>query len=187
MRDELSALLAARIRAERDRRGWSLADLAARCHVSKAMLSKIEREEVSPTASVLSRIASGLGLTLAGFLAQEDVVPKRLVRKREQPTWQDPKTRYVRRQVFQSAGSPLELAEISLPPGEAIAFPASAYRQARHVVWVLEGALTIKEGRHRQDLREGDRLEFGPPSPLTYANEGRKHCRYLVALLKTPA
>jgi len=34
---------------ERESRGWSLADLAERSGVSKATISKIEREEVSPT------------------------------------------------------------------------------------------------------------------------------------------
>jgi len=48
--DDLAARTARRIRFERDVRAWSHADLAQRSGVSKAMVSKIEREEVSPTA-----------------------------------------------------------------------------------------------------------------------------------------
>jgi transcriptional regulator with XRE-family HTH domain len=41
--DDISHRLAARLRLERDTRGWSLADLAVRAGVSKATISKIER------------------------------------------------------------------------------------------------------------------------------------------------
>ncbi|WP_310539129.1 helix-turn-helix transcriptional regulator [Phenylobacterium sp.] len=63
--DDSGALLANRLRLERDMRGWSLADLAERSGVSKATISKIERQEVSPTAVILIRLAGAFDLTLA--------------------------------------------------------------------------------------------------------------------------
>ncbi|MFZ3004737.1 MAG: helix-turn-helix transcriptional regulator, partial [Phenylobacterium sp.] len=66
--DDSGARLANRLRLERDRRGWSLADLAERAGVSKATISKIERQEVSPTAVILVRLAGAFDLTLAGLL-----------------------------------------------------------------------------------------------------------------------
>ena len=50
------------IRLERDVRGWSLAELAERSGVSKAAISKIEREEMSPTAVILVRLAGAFDL-----------------------------------------------------------------------------------------------------------------------------
>lgn len=50
--------IARRIRLEREARNWSLADLAERSGVSKATISKIERDEMSPTATILLRLAS---------------------------------------------------------------------------------------------------------------------------------
>ena len=47
--DAISAVL----KKERLARGWSLAELAQHAAVSKAMISKIERGEASPTATVL--------------------------------------------------------------------------------------------------------------------------------------
>ena len=52
--DETGRQIAERIRLERDARGWSLAQLAERAGVSKATISKIEREEVSPTVALLN-------------------------------------------------------------------------------------------------------------------------------------
>jgi transcriptional regulator with XRE-family HTH domain len=183
--DDPATAIAERVRAERAARRWSLAELSERAGVSKAMLSKIERGEASPTAVVLARIATAFGLTLAAVVAPAEPGRARLARAADQPRWCDPKARYVRRQVFSSPESPLELALVTLPPRASVSFPASTYEFTRHVVVVLEGRLTLAEGRDRTDLAAGDRLEFGPPSDVTFRNRGARACRYLVAVLRT--
>src|ERR1700722_8617514 len=112
--DKPGARIARRIRLERDLRGWSLADLAERSSVSKAMISKIEREEVSPTAVLLVRLAGAFDLTLAGLLLRAEG-QGRLTRASEQPVWRDPKTGYLRKQVFNRPDHPLEIIEVELP------------------------------------------------------------------------
>src|SRR5689334_23454074 len=94
--DALDAPLAQRIRLERDLRNWSLADLAERSGVSKAMISKIEREEASPTAAILARLAAAFEMTLAGLLLKAEGIP-RLSRAPSQKTRRDPATGHVRR------------------------------------------------------------------------------------------
>jgi transcriptional regulator with XRE-family HTH domain len=182
--DDLSAQIARRVSAERERRGWSLGDLAEKCGVSKAMLSKIEREEASPTATILARVATAFGQTLAGLLESPDGEPPKLLRGRDQPRWQDPASGYVRKQVFQSPRNPLELVEVHLPPGARVSFPASSYTLIRQVVWLLSGRLEIREGTRMSALDAGDRLEFGPPADSEFHNPGQKSARYLVALMR---
>src|ERR1700742_4037347 len=102
IRDEAESLesqLAQRIKLERTQRNWSLAELAERSGVSKAMISKIEREEVSPTAAILGRLAAAFEMTLAALLLKAEGIP-RLSRAAVQKTWRDPATGYVRKQVF---------------------------------------------------------------------------------------
>ena len=60
--NDISSTIGKRIHAERSMRGWSLAELADRSGVSKAMLSTIERGKTSPTAALLVRIASAFGM-----------------------------------------------------------------------------------------------------------------------------
>src|SRR5256885_9987703 len=79
--------LATRIALEREARGWSLGDLAARSGVSKAMISKIERGEASPTATLLGRLSGAFGLTLSTLLARAEDAGGRLMRASRQPSW----------------------------------------------------------------------------------------------------
>ncbi|MEK9970656.1 MAG: helix-turn-helix transcriptional regulator, partial [Ferrovibrio sp.] len=57
------------MKARREEQGLSLADLAERSGVSKAMISRIERREASPTAALLGRLCAGLDITLSGLMA----------------------------------------------------------------------------------------------------------------------
>lgn len=182
--DDPAPEIAARIAAERETRGWSLAELAERSGVSKAMISKIERREASPTATILARLATAFGRTLAGLLEEDQPPNNRHLSARAQPRWQDPATGYVRRQVFQSARNPLELIEVRLPAKAKVSFPASSYTFIRQVVWLLGGELNVCEAGKWTSLSSGDRYEFGPPADSQFHNPGAKTCRYLVALVR---
>ena len=183
--DDSGAKLARRIRRERDARGWSLAELAERSGVSKAAISKIEREEVSPTAVVLVRLAAAFDLTLAGLLLRAEGDGGRLARAADQPLWRDPDTGYLRRQVFGRPDHPLELVRVDLPAGARVAFPASSYAHIRQAIWVIEGELVIYEGAERSALGPGDCLGLGPPDDVVLANESGAACAYVVALART--
>ena len=179
-----TSIIARRLRAERDKRQWSLDQLAQHTGVSKAMLSKLERGVASPTAVLLGRISGALGLTLSSLLAADDPPGARLVRAAEQPRWKDPQTGYWRRQVSPLSDLPVQLVEVELPPKAEVAFPASAYAFIRQLIWVLDGTLEFAEGPHRHRLQPGDCLELGEPSDCVFRNPGRSACRYAVVVAR---
>lgn len=181
--DNSSEAISRRISGERKTLGWSLAELATRSGVSKAMLSKIERCEVSPTAQVLLRIATAFDMTLAELLTEVSDEPH-FQAQGDQPFWIDPSTNYHRRQVYLASRLPLELVEVVLPPQTSVAIPASSYAHIRQVVWVIDGTLTVVEGDTSTTLAAGDRLEFGPPADSAFRNGTDTPCRYLVAVLR---
>ena len=183
--DDTGARIARRVRLERDARGWSLADLAERSGVARATISKIEREEMSPTAVTLVRLAGAFDLTLAGLLLRAEGVAERLSRAADQPTWRDPETGYLRRQVFSRPDHPVEVARIELPAGQHVVMPASSYAHIRQAVWVQSGALVILEDGERHVLGAGDCLGFGPPCDVTFANEADAPCTYVVVLARS--
>jgi transcriptional regulator with XRE-family HTH domain len=182
--DDLGPRIAGRLRLERDSRGWSLAELADRSGVSKAMISKIEREEVSPTAVILVRLSAAFDLTLAGLLLRAEG-QARLTRATEQPIWRDPETGYLRKQVFSRADHPVEIIRVELPARQQVVLPASSYAHIRQAVWVQSGSLVIIEAGERHVLGPGDCLGFGPPSEVSFANETAAPCAYVVALARS--
>lgn len=178
--------LASRIRAERVGRGWTLADLAARSGVSRAMLSRIEREEASPTATLLGRLAAAFGLTLSqlfvGVGAGND---GRLRRRDDQPVWHDPDSGLMRRSLSPPGMAPMELVWIEFPPGARVDYEASSYEVIfDQQIVVISGALTLASAEQRHVLEAGDCFRFGPPRATTFMNEGTVPCRYLVAVLR---
>jgi transcriptional regulator with XRE-family HTH domain len=58
------------IRARRTEHGMTLDALAEKSHVSRAMLSDIERDAKSPTIRVITQIAAGLGCTISELLGE---------------------------------------------------------------------------------------------------------------------
>jgi transcriptional regulator with XRE-family HTH domain len=182
--DNTEAAIARRVRLERDARAWSLAELAEKSGVAKASISKIERGEMSPSAGILSRLASAFDLTLAGLLLRAEETG-RLFRAEDQPIWRDPATGYVRRQIFRSPSNPLEVVAVEMPAGQSVSFPAWSYANVRHVVMVQSGQLVLTEDNMSSVLKVGDSLGFGPPSKITYANQGNEPCHYLVVLARS--
>lgn len=182
---KISLSIAVRIRQERGQRGWSLADLADRSGVSKAMLSAIERGETSPTAVLLVRIATAFEMTLSSLIAQAELSGAALVREAEQPVWADPETGYVRRHLSPATDMPLELVRVELPVGASVSLPASAYAFIRQQIWLIEGRLDFIEGDVVHAMKAGDCLALGSPSDNTFHAPGPETAVYLVALIRS--
>jgi transcriptional regulator with XRE-family HTH domain len=187
--NDLDHLIARRIRSERESRGWPLEELARRSGVSRAMISKVERAESSPTAMLLGRLSGAFGLGLSQLLARAEAAGRGRVRRAaEQETWRDPATGFQRRALSPAAGAqsaPLELIEGELPAGAEIAYPASAYAFIEdQQILVTAGLLRFRQGEESHDLGVGDCLRLGPPADCRFSNPGDGPCRYLVVVLR---
>src|SRR5262252_3085367 len=190
MRDTTSDLhqrIADRVRALRAAHRLSLDALAGKTGVSRSMLSLIERAESSPTAAVLEKLASGLGVTLASLFdapATAGEAPGGLARRADQPQWQDPASGYVRRNVSPPAvPQPMQIVDVRFPPGGRVAFETGARDVRVHQqVWVLEGAIDITLGAERHRLREGDCLAMQLDRPTMFHNPTRRPARYAVVI-----
>jgi transcriptional regulator with XRE-family HTH domain len=178
--------LADRLRVERESRGWTLADLAARSGVSRAMISKIEHNEASPTAALLGRLSAAFGLTMSQLFARMEALPGgQIARAAEQPAWQDPETGFRRRSLSPPGPGPLELVWGELPPGAEISYPAGSLTFiADQQLVVVAGELSIIQEGTVHLLGAGDCLRFGPPRDVTFHNQGAARCRYVVAVLR---
>jgi len=177
--------LARRLRAERERRGWSITELAGRAAISKSMISKVERAEASPTAALLGRLSGAFGMTMSSLLEDQPAMPSRVIRRAEQSIWRDPATGYLRRTVCPPGRGRVEITEVTLPAGARVAFPKEAYAFTDHQIWMRKGVLHFVEGKAVHELHAGDHLTLGPPSDCRYENRQRKECTYTVMLVRS--
>jgi transcriptional regulator with XRE-family HTH domain len=182
----IDSLIAGRLLALRQDKSLSLAELAELSGVSKAMISKVERAESSPTAALLGRLAAGLGVPLAQLLTEDKGSPQRLRARAQQEVWRDPEAGYLRRQIVErSANGGVEMVEIELPRSAQVGYPRWSGKPYRQCLWMLEGALQVDYGDERFELAPGDCLDFGVDRPLVFKALGRTGCRYL--LVASPA
>ncbi|WP_159121764.1 helix-turn-helix domain-containing protein [Citrobacter werkmanii] len=181
--DNINQRIGARIRLERESRGWSLTELAERAGVSRAMIHKIERGESSPTATLLGRLSGAFGISMSMLIARAEMQEGKLLRLADQPVWHDPQSHYLRRHVSPRSDLPIDLVQIELPAGSDIPMPASSYVQARQLIWLQQGELVFVEGDVRHEMKAGDCLELGPPNDCRFINETTQTCVYLVVRL----
>lgn len=180
---DLDSRIGARIRMERESRGWSLTDLAERAAVSRAMIHKVERAESSPTANLLGKLSGAFGLSMSTLMVRAETSQGRLLRAADQPVWTDPETGYMRRHISPRSDLPVDLVQVTLPAGKEVPMPASAYAFLRQLIWVLEGELVFTEGETRHDMKAGDCLELGPPTDCVFKNASKAPCTYAVVVL----
>jgi transcriptional regulator with XRE-family HTH domain len=187
---DVDALIAKRVRDLRKVRGYTLDELAESSGVSRSMISLIERQETSPTAVVLNKLADALGVTLAALFSDEpgSVAEQPLARLSDQQVWKDPASGYVRRHVSPSGyASPIELVEVIFPPGESVAFENVMRNVVTHQqVWVLEGEMEVTVGEKTWHLQTSDCLAMVLDQHILFRNPSRKQARYAVVLTTLP-
>ena len=185
---DLNQRIAERVRELRAARGLSLDALAGKSGVSRSMISLIERGESSPTAVVLEKRASGLGVVLFALFdapaAKERAPAGPVARRADQPQWQDPASGYRRRNVSPpGVPQPMQIVEVHFPPGRRVAFESGARDVRVHQqVWLLEGAMDVTVGPDRHRLRAGDCLAMQLDQPTLFHNPTRKTARYAVVI-----
>lgn len=183
---DVDTLIAERVRTLRKARDYTLDQLAELSGVSRSMISLVERQETSPTAAVLNKLADALGVSLPTLLSPEaaSAEPQPLVHFADQPVWTDPGSGYLRRQLSPAGWpSPIELVEVRFPPGSTVAFDNPTRSVAIHQqLWLLEGEMQISVGEPSWRLAAGDCLAMTLGSRVVFHNPGAEPARYLLAL-----
>ena len=188
-REDINARLARRVRGLRAERGLSLDALASTCDVSRSMISLVERGESSPTAVVLEKIASGLGVSLATLFDDATAPPSPVARHADRMPWRDPASGYVRRNISPASyPSPIQIVDVVLPPGARVAYETGARDVGiQQQVWVLSGAIEVTLGRVRHRLATDDCLAMRLDAPSAFRNPSRKPARYVVVIVSERA
>lgn len=186
---EVDTLIAIRVRDLRKACGLTLEQLAERSGVSRSMISLIERQETSPTAAVLDKLADAFGISLPTFFAGADqtITSTPVARLADQPIWTDPASGYLRRHLSPTGTeTPIELVEVVFPPGETVVFDNPVRKTSiQQQLWMLEGVMSVSLNNQTWQLSNGDCLVMAVDARITFHNPGAEPARYVLALSTT--
>ena len=180
----INSRIASRVRALRADLGMTLDALAAKCDVSRSMISLVERGESSPTAVVLEKIATGLQVPLATLFEDSGASVDPVSRCEDRTPWRDPQSGYVRRNISPANfPSPIQIVVIVLPAGTQVAYETGVRDVSiDQQIWVQEGSVEVTLGRVTHRLGEDDCLAMRLDAPTAFRNRTRKPARYLVII-----
>jgi transcriptional regulator with XRE-family HTH domain len=179
---DINSRIASRVRALRTELGLSLDALAANSDVSRSMISLVEREESSPTAVVLEKIAMGLGVPLAALFDDASAPANPVSRRADRTPWRDPQSGYIRCNISPiNFPSPIQIVDVVLPAGARVAYETGARDVSIHQqIWVREGSVEVTLGSVTHRLSEDDCLAMQLDEPIAFRNRTRKPARYVV-------
>lgn len=178
--------LGAKLRSLRFDNQWTIQQLATKSAVSRAMISKIERGESSPTTVVLGKLAEALGASISLLIGGRKARSARLLRPHDQPVYRDPKSGFERRSLSPvSRRNGVDVVLVALPAGgSAGPFPSHRGGVEEHL-YVIRGRLIATLGGKRFKLEAGDALFFPGAVAHRFDNPGEVQTDYLLVIDNT--
>jgi transcriptional regulator with XRE-family HTH domain len=157
----------ARLRHAREASRLSLGDVAARSGVTKGFLSRVERDETSPSVASLLGICEALGLSMAELFQTPSTT---FVRRADRPRIADlPKAADVIDTLITPAGERhVTVLETIAAPGSSGGDVLYTLPSECEVCFVLQGAIEVRIEDETFRLEEGDALTFGAAVPHTW-------------------
>lgn len=188
-RRQLSREIGARVRAERQRLGLTLDELAARGGSSRSMLSAIERGDKIPTVLTLDQIANALGVSVSRLLVSETQSRVSVIRLSEQKVIEDPQGHGRNPGFRRRVTSPVlkdvdfEMGRLEMDAGvDAGSYPPHAAGWSQYVA-VERGALEITVDGIPYELAAGDAIYFAADCKHSYRNVGNEDCVAYIVMM----
>jgi transcriptional regulator with XRE-family HTH domain len=175
-------LVAGWIRGERQRRGFTVDQLAALSGVSGSLISDVEQARRLPTAPILDRIATGLGTSLARLLHEEQSADTVVLRRHQQDVARD-EAGWERRVLSPVLpGVEFEFMRTAIGPGVDAGVFAPHGPGAREYLAVESGVLRLSLDGESVDLYTGDSASYSGECQHGFLNPGIEPCVYYLAM-----
>lgn len=188
--DPVSQAFGDRVRAMREQAALTLEQFSKLSGVSRAMLSKVERGEKSPTIGIAKRISLALDTSLSVLMGDEGA-PRRahaVVRKDQRQVFRDPETGFERYLLSpMMVGMWVEVVLHHLPPRTATdKLPPYPSGTGKHVL-VARGQVVVGTQEVETVLEQGDSLYFEPDMEHWFENRTGRVCEYYLVISAGPA
>jgi transcriptional regulator with XRE-family HTH domain len=174
---------AAQLRTRRLSSRLTLEALARQSHVSKSMISKVERGDVQPSLDIAVRIAEALNSTLSEMVRHDDYARVIKIARKDQSVIVDPNREWERRLLSPAfGGTRLEMLYATVKPKAKMgSFPPHLQGTEEYIV-VLRGELRISINGTEYQLRAGDSLFFEADKHHALENPAKRPAEYLIVI-----
>ncbi|WP_343713797.1 XRE family transcriptional regulator [Inquilinus sp.] len=179
-----------RVRTVRERAGLTLEQLSGLSGVSRAMLSKIERGEKSPTIGVAKQVAHALGVSFSSLVGEESPARRAfaLVTKDQRQVFRDPETGFERHLLSPiMPGVTVEVVLHHLPANSSTGrLPSPPPGTVKHIV-AARGQVVVATADRETVLQEGDCLYFEADIEHWFENRASGPAEYYLVISAPPA
>ncbi|GII23882.1 helix-turn-helix domain-containing protein [Planosporangium mesophilum] len=159
--------IGARLRAARQRQGLTIDQVAASAEVTKGFISRIERDETSPSVATLVTICEVLSLPIGTLFEapQTDVV-----RKADAPSIHLTGAGAEERLLTPRGQARLQLIRSVIEPGGTGGGELYTLNCEIEVLHVLKGTIDLLFSNNTQRLGAGDTITFSGREPHSWVN-----------------
>jgi transcriptional regulator with XRE-family HTH domain len=159
--------IGSKLRAARQALGYTLDQLAASSGLTKGFLSRIERDETSPSVASLITLCEVMSLDVGSLFTVPEVA---LVRRDSAPAINLGGTGVTEKLMTPRGQSRLQLIHSSIDPGGTGGSDFYTINCELEVLYVLKGIVELILTDRRQRLTAGDSLTFAGGEPHTWRN-----------------
>ena len=180
----LEAAIGRQVRLLRQKREWTIVELAAETGVSPGMLSKIENGQVSPSLSMLQALSNTLSAPLTSFFKGfEEDRPVMHVRAGEGVEAERAGTRAGHHYTLLGLLSAQSSAVVVEPYLISLTEDSDTFETFQHegmeFLYMIEGAVKYRHGSELYALEPGDSLFFDADAPHGPETLERLPAKYL--------
>ena len=159
--------IGSKLRAARTLHGYTLEQLAAATGLTKGFLSRVERDETSPSVASLVTLCEVMSIEVGSLFTAPDVA---LVRRDTAPLINLGGTGVREQLMTPRRQARLQLVHSSIEPGGSGGKDLYTINCEVEVLYVLQGAVELVLSDRRQELSAGDALTFAGGEPHTWVN-----------------
>lgn len=156
-----------KLRAARTGHGYTLDQLAKATGLTKGFLSRVERDETSPSVASLLTLCEVMSIDVGSLFSAPEVA---LVRRDGAPAINLGGTGVMEQLMSPRGQSKLQLVHSRIEPGGSGGGDLYTLNCEVEVLYVLEGSVQLRFSDRVQELRAGDALTFAGGEPHTWAN-----------------
>ena len=176
--------IGSRLRAARKAHGYTLDQLASASGLTKGFLSRVERDETSPSVASLLTLCEVMSVDVGSLFSAPDVA---LVRRNAAPAINLGGTGVTEQLMTPRGQSALQLIHSRIDPGGTGGSDLYSINCELEVVYVLKGSIEMVFSDHTQKLSTGDALTFSGGEPHTWHNcSGSRAAEVIWVLVPAP-